>query len=55
MSKFGTYEDTENRTDLGNGFTTDGKVAGDYSAAGRDPNRPRQHPDEIMKIIKEKL
>lgn len=43
--RFGTYED------LDNGYTKDGDIAGDYLEAGRDPNLPRQKPEDIAKVL----
>ncbi len=37
---------------LGNGFTKDGKVAGDYLAAGADPRRPRTTNQDIETALK---
>jgi hypothetical protein len=34
-----------------NGYTKDGKVAGDYILAGRDPNLPRQSDQQIADAI----
>ena len=35
-----------------NGYTKDGKIAGDYIAAGRDPNLPRTTPQQIEAAIR---
>ncbi len=40
------------RTD---GFTVDGKIAGDYLASGRDPKLPRQTSAHIAKVISKQV